>query len=847
MRDLHWAWPVLSRALVLSALGCCVGSEAQAQALPTRPAPLPATGRSVVSNEDSTAVVQNPANVAFLPGAELRFTGSFLNEDVSTLEQGYALGFASSTPSIPLGVGVRFDWLDPPVAAANERFGQDVRYQFLTLAFALGGPSASLGFSWQRSFSNSSLVHGLSGWTAALSSRPSNYAGFALLAKNFDEPTSDAGLTLDRSYVVALALRPLGSRAIEVGLEAEHVSSAPGYWVPRATLGVDIPYLGRARGEFSVNDPGEEVLAEPSYAFGVNLALWGNAMGGSIELGGGAGWGSAMGDAVDGVPSLHAELAFRGWREPTGAEMADYALRVRIEETPDPREHVALLRRLWEVAENEPAIRAVVVELRASPAGSLAHTEELRDAIRLLQARGKAVLCHLESGGTAALYLCSAADRLLVSRGGGLPFAGLKMRYLHLKDLLDKLHVRADFVRIGDHKSAPEQYTEAEATAPTRADRIDLLQRFEAAFSGAVARDRKLDVARFREVLATGPFSAPEALKAGLVDAIVYEDELESQVQTLTGLGLPLLDDRRARVARKYFGPQRKLAVVYVDQGELVDGRSRIYPLIGMESVGSFTLVETLEQVRNDPSVGAVVLRVESPGGSSLAADAIWRAVELTNRVKPVVVSMGGVAASGGYYVAAPTRRVFANPSTLTGSIGVYYGKADASELLKRLGITVEVYKTSPAADADAFYRPFSTDERERYRQKLEQFYELFLERVASGRKLDRKAVHEVAQGRVWTGAQAQERGLVDEVGGLRQAIAHARALGRLPAHAPVVELPERESSLLGRILGVEGVRAAELPGLPGQLRELAVALTPFTLHSASDPLMRLELVVLGD
>lgn len=847
MRRLYRGWPALPLAVVMGSIGCFLGSEALAQSLPTRPAPLPATGRSVVSNEDSTAVVQNPANVALLPGSELRFTGAFLDEDAEVLEQGYALGFGASAPDFPLGVGMRFDWIDPPAAAVDERFGQQVRYQFLTLAFALGGPTASLGFSWQRSFSNTSLVHGLSGWTAALTSRPSNYAGFSLLAKNFDEPTSDAGLTLDRSYVVALALRPFGSRAVEVGLEAEHVSSAPGYWVPRATVGVDIPYVGRARGEFSINDPGEEVLAEPSYAFGVNLALWGNAMGGSIELGGGAGWGSAMGDAVDGVPSLHAELAFRGWREPTGAEMAGYALRVRIEETPDPREHVALLRRLWDVAENEPAVRAVVLELRTSPGGTLAHVEELRDAFRLLQARGKAVLCHLESGSSAALYLCSAADRLLVARGGGLPFAGLRMRYLHLKDLLDKLHVRADFIRIGDHKSAPEQYTEAEATAPTRADRIDLLQQLEAAFSGAVASDRKLGVARFREVLATGPFSAPEALKAGLVDGIVYEDELEAQVRTLTGLELPLLDDRRARVASKYFGPERKLAVVYLDQGELVDGRSRIYPFVGMESVGSFTLVETLEQVRNDPSVGAVVLRIESPGGSSLAADAIWRAVALTNQVKPVVVSMGGVAASGGYYIAAPARHIFANPSTLTGSIGVYYGKADASELLKRLGVTVEVYKTSPAADADAFYRPFSTPERVRYRQKLEQFYDLFLERVASGRKLERKAVHDVAQGRVWTGTQAQQRGLVDEVGGLRQALAHARALARLPTHAPVVELPERESSLVGRLLGIEGVRAEQLPGLPAQLRELAVALTPFTLHSATDPLMRLELVVLGE
>jgi len=654
-------------------------------------------------------------------------------------------------------------------------------------------------------------------------------------------------LTIDRSYVAALAVRPLATRAVELGLEAEHVSSSPGYWIPRATLGVDIPYIGRARGEFSINDPGEDVLEEASYVVGVNLAVWGNAMGGSVELGGGASFGNGHGSAAgQSAQNLHAEVAFRGWREPTGAELADYALRVRLEETPDPRGHVALLRRLWDIADNEPAIRAVVFEVRATPAGTLAHIEELRDAFRYLQQRGKSVLCHLESGSSSALYLCSAADRLLVARGGGLPFAGLRMRYVHLKDLLSKLHVRADFIRIGEHKSAPEQYTESESTAPARADRIDLLQQLEASFSGAVAHDRKLAVARFRELIATGPFSAPDALQAGLVDGVAYEDELQEQVQTLTNLELPLLDDRRARVASKYFGPQQKLAVVYVDQGELVDGRSRSFPFVGMETVGSYTLVETLEQVRDDPSIASVVLRVESPGGSSLAADAIWRAVELTNRVKPVVVSMGGFAASGGYYVAVPTRRIFANPSTLTGSIGVFYGKADASELLKRVGVNIEVYKTSPSADADAFYRPFSTDERALYQQKIEQFYQLFLERVATGRKLDTKAVDAVAQGRVWTGSQAQKRGLVDEVGGLRQAIAYAQALAGLPKHAPVLELPEIQTSLIGKILGIEGVKAEALPVLPAQLQELCAALTPFTIHSAAEPLMRLELVVVG-
>lgn len=836
------------RALSLSCSVVCVSFIVHAQTLPTRPAPLPAYGRSMVSNEDSTAIVQNPANVAFMPSSELRFIGAFLDESSEVLEQGYALGFGASEPTWPLGFGARFDWLEPPTDAAVEQFGQAVRYQFLTLAFALGGENASLGVSWQRSFSNTNLAHGLSGWTAGLTSRPVQFVGFSLLAKNFNEPVSDAGLVLDRSYALGLAVRPIGSRVIELGLEGEHISSDRGYWVLRSTLGVDVPYFGRIRGEVQVNDPQERELDGRNYQAGVNVAFWGNAMSGSVELAGGATWGSALGRDDDSrTPDLHAEVAFRGWREPTGGEAADYALLVRLEDTPDPRQHVALLRQLWQVAENEPAVRAVVLELKAAPAESMAHVEELRDAIAVLRSHDKRVLCHLESASSSALYLCSAADRLLVSRAGGLNFAGLRMRYLHLKDLLANLHVRADFIRIGDHKSAPEQFTESSATPTTRADRIDLLQQLEMAFTGAIARDRRMSAEQFRQTVARGPFSAPDAVGAGLVDGVAYEDELEAQVQTLTGMELPLLEDHRARIAPRYFGPQRKLAIVYIDRGELVDGRSRTYPFIDNEVVGSYTLVETLKGVREDPTVAAVVLRIESPGGSSLAADAIWRAVELTNQVKPVVVSMGGMAASGGYYLAMPTRHIFANQSTITGSIGVYYGKADASELLKRVGINIEVYKTSPQADADAFYRPFTDAERAHYREKLLEFYQLFLERVSAGRKLPTSEVDKMARGRVWTGAQARARGLVDEVGGLRQAIEYARSLAQLPSYAPVIELPEKETSLIGKILGVEGIRQQQTQMLPLKLHELAVALAPFTIHSGNEPLMRLELVALGE
>lgn len=815
----------------------------RAQQPVVRPTPLPALGRSVAGNDDSTAIVQNPANLRFLPATELRWSGVFLDESAEVLQQGHALMAGFSSQGMPLGLGVRFDIIDPPAVAALTSLGRSVGYQYLTLAGAMGSDNASLGFSWQRSYSDTTLLHGFGSWTAALSSRPVDFLGVSLIARAFNEPKSDAGWPLYRSYVIATALRPLGSRRIELGLEGEYIDEAGGWWIPRATLGVDVPYFGRLRGELSVSDPAEEVQESRAWTAGVSLALWGNAMGGSIELGGGVAFGNGLGVTAGNraLSNLNGDIAFRFFREPTGAEAADYALEIPIEQTPDARQHVALLRKLWTLADDEPAVRAVVLELRASPGETFAHVEELRDAIGRLRQRGKKVLCHFDNGGAKTLYLCSAADRTLMTRSGNLSVAGLRMRYLHIKRLLDKLGVKADFIRIGEHKSAPEGYTRSESSDITRADRTELLQQLELGFTGGVAHGRGLSAETLRKTLAGGPFTAPDSVRAHLVDGIAYSDELEGEVQRLTGLSLPLLEDHRAPVAPKYFGPQRKIALVYIEDGDLVDGRSKTYPFIGMSVVGSYTISDVLDQVASDPTIGAVVLRVESPGGSSSAADAMWRAVERANTVKPVVVSMGGVAASGGYYLAAPARRIFANSTTVTGSIGIYYGKADVTELMRRVGVDVEVYKTSPAADAEAVYRPFTEEERKRLTQTLRQHYDLFVERVASGRGLQKSEVEKVAQGKVYSGRQAVARGLVDELGGLRQAFAYARQLANLGPDAPVVELPKPDQSLLGRLLGVEGIHERSESAVPKPLADVAKALAPFAVHRGDQPMMRLE------
>jgi protease IV len=246
------------------------------------------------------------------------------------------------------------------------------------------------------------------------------------------------------------------------------------------------------------------------------------------------------------------------------------------------------------------------------------------------------------------------------------------------------------------------------------------------------------------------------------------------------------------------------------------------------------------------------VMRIESPGGSSLAADVIWREAVITAKVKPLIVSMGTYAASGGYYIATAGKVVYANPLTVTGSIGIFYGKADVSELFKKIGISTETYKTSPRADGDSIYRPYSDDELRELERKVRQLYDVFVDRVAQGRKMSREAVDAVGQGRVWSGREAAAHHLVDRLGGIREALDEARCQAGLPDDAPITELPVPESSLLDLALKLAGASESEseakvLGILPSQLLDFARAMAPFTVYGGDESLARLEMVPLEE
>ncbi|HVU00994.1 MAG TPA: signal peptide peptidase SppA [Polyangiaceae bacterium] len=839
--------PLRSRSFAgILALGLTtlLGREARAQEVPVGPERIPAFGRSVAGTDDSTATVTNPANLGFMPGSEFRWQGVYLDEGLRVPYQGHALTGAIRFP-FNLVTALRLDLLYPPQSSLG---GFSANYHWLTWALALqASESLSFGFSLQHAYSGGIVANGIGSYSLAVSARPASFLGFSIVGSDLSSPLSGdsaqalaalgaPNVALGRSFTAAFALRPMGTRAFELGLEARYFSE-PAIWEPRATLGVDLPYVGRLRGEFAVVDPGANQLEWRATA---GLSLYVNSADGSTELEGGAVTGTALGRS--GSWNFYNDVAFTGYREPVGLAPPRVAVKIRLESTPGTREHVALLRRLWALSE-DPDVAAVVFEPRTSPTDSLAHAQELRDAIRLLQVRGKKTLCHLEDASGAALYVCAATDRILLNPAGGLRFAGLKTRHLYFAKLLEKLGIQADFVRIGAHKSAPERFTRESASDVAREDTVDLLQQIERWFSGDVAHDRKMSVETLRERIARGPFVASEAKDAGLVDGFAFDDQVEKAASDLVGERVTLADPDRAPAAPERFGNQRSIALLYVD-GDIVDGRSKNIPFLGMDIVGSYTIAETLQRIRKNPLIAAVVLRIESPGGSSMASDVMWREIALTARERPVIVSMGDVAASGGYYVAAPGTRIFANPLTITGSIGVFYGKADVSGLMKKIGVGVEVYKTAPRADAESLFRPFSEEERQELVHKVGQFYDVFLSRVADGRHMSKEAVDRIGQGRVWTGEQAKENGLVDELGGLRQALAYARRVAHLGEEAPIVELPKIPTSLLGQLLGIEGIHdeAAIAKVLPPAVTDLAHAMAPFLVHPSDKPLSRLEI-----
>jgi protease-4 len=476
-----------------------------------------------------------------------------------------------------------------------------------------------------------------------------------------------------------------------------------------------------------------------------------------------------------------------------------------------------------EAAVRDPRVAGVLLRPRGSSLPS-AYAQELRLLVSSLRAAGKRVVCHMEDASGSQYYACAGADSVLIDPAGSIRLLGASAETLHFGDTIRSLGLHADFIRIGDYKSAPEQYTQRSMSAPAREELRTLFTEVHNRVRHDLAGDLHVTPERITEIMANGPHLAHQAiadkLAARSADEIVLR---QSDDAVFDGRSIVSRLDSPRR-ADWYSGPQ--VGVVVVD-GTIVDGDSVDVPLLGLHMTGGRTAVRAIESMRADPLVRAIVLRVDSPGGSVVASDQIWRAVRRARAVKPVIVSMGAVAASGGYYIAAAADEIWADPATVTGSIGVFFGKVDAAELADKLGIGVEQFSLGKRSGGESLFRPFTADERSALSDRVRTYYRLFLRRVATGRGLSVERVDALARGRVYSGDAAQRVGLVDHLGGFASALMRARELGRVSPSAELTVLPKRPEGLLEYVIGELPSAGADVPDVRDETQSSAVVALP--------------------
>jgi protease-4 len=526
--------------------------------------------------------------------------------------------------------------------------------------------------------------------------------------------------------------------------------------------------------------------------------------------------------------------------------------------TPTVRMYVDNLRK----AKADARVSAVLLKPTGFESPYWGKVQELRDAVLDFRKSGKPVYAYLEYGGDREYYLATAADRVFLMPSSPLDLKGLATYAVFLRGTLDKIGAYPDMHHIGDYKTATNQLTEKGYTRAHK-EMDEALNRdlYEQLVRG-IADGRRKNDAEVRRLIDEGPFLPEDALHAGLVDDVAYEDQVEDKLRSLPGRAgkgvapaapaerlRKIEGDDYARVSASAFGLNRgpRIGVIYAT-GTINSGRSGYDPINGAV-VGADTLIDSIRLARRDSSLRAIVIRIDSPGGSATASDAIWRELMIARNDRadrPIVASMSDLAASGGYYIALPAEVIVAQPSTLTGSIGIFGGKIVTGGVYEKLGANIGSTSIGRHAEIDSPVRPFNAEELRKLQEQLQAFYDQFVEKVAASRHTSPEKIDQVAQGRVWTGRQAKQNGLVDVLGGLDAAVAIAKQRAKLAADSEVelVVYPPRKSfyEIVSDQLNGSGDQAAVSTWLAanlskGEREALRVMRGPLTMFRRGEPL----------
>ncbi|HEY7290831.1 MAG TPA: signal peptide peptidase SppA [Vicinamibacterales bacterium] len=523
---------------------------------------------------------------------------------------------------------------------------------------------------------------------------------------------------------------------------------------------------------------------------------------------------------------------------------ADVVGYLRGSRTPTVRSIVDNLRK----AKVDSRIRGVLLEPTGFNSPFWAKVQEIRDAVLDFRKSGKPVYAYLEYAGDREYYLATAADKVFLMPSASLDLTGVATYELFLRGTLDKIGAYPDLHHVGDYKTAINTFTEKGYTPAHKEMDESLNQDLYEQIVRGIADGRKKNDADIRQQFDNGPFLPEDAVTAGLVDDVAYEDQVDEKLRAGERRNRIESDDY-ARVSLSSLGMNRgpRIAVIYAS-GAITSGRSGYDPVNG-PTVGSDTLIEHIRQARRDASVRAIVLRVDSPGGSASASDAVWRELMITKNERadrPLIVSMADLAASGGYYIAMPGQVIVAQPSTLTGSIGIFGGKVVTGGVYEKLGARIDSTSIGKNAEINSPARPYNASELKKLNEQLHAFYDQFVEKVADARHTTPEKIDAIAQGHVWTGRQAKQNQLVDELGGLDRAITIAKERAKIPAESEVevVVYPARKSfyELLTDQLSGAGESSMMSEWLaanlsPGEIEALRVMRGPLSLFRRGEVL----------
>jgi protease IV len=845
--------PNLLVPLLLAAAASLVAARpAPAQDLWTAPSPTRGVlipGGGLTGAVDATAVELNPGQLGLLQMSTGALVANAWPDGTAREGRGGGLFYAAPffLSGFSLGAGVQ--WLRPSLSY------QPSEYAKLSVAGGLRlGRSLGFGVVWEHLYR--SRFAGTDSFGLGLSGRPFPWLAAGVTGRDLFRPRADPGAPrVAREIDTEIAVRPDGTPRFELAGGLRFLEGGDLDGAETARLGphgrasvqllrglglfADFDTL-RSRLAVVGSDGVRRPLTEYRLVAGLHASLDRLALGAAGVANGHRGDADApRGEGVSVVLHTFAN------RRPALVSFR-YVAKVRLAGLEGDRsfiETVVALRRLGD----DPAVGGLLLQIDRLDLG-YGRIEELRAVVAEINRR-KPVFVWLSTPSTGEYYLASAATTVAMHPAGDLFLGGLASTVTFFKNALDQLGVAVDLVRIAEYKGAMEPFVFSTQSQPVRDNRNALLDDLFGRLKDGIARGRAgkgIDAQKMASLFDRGLFSAAEAKDLGLVDEVADERQVEKVVQRRFGRRIPVRDADFGRRETGRWRP-RRIAVIMVD-GAITDGRPRGIPSPVQGAVAwADPILGALAAARGDPSVGAVVLRVNSPGGSAFASDRIAREVaRLREARKPVVVSMGDTAASGGYYVAAPGDTIFASPSVVTGSIGIYAFKVDVASLVGKLGITSETITRGGRADLYSMYRPWREDERAAVNARIRNHYDQFLKTVAGGRKqqgIDERRADDLGRGRVYSGAQARQLGLVDQLGGIDAAIDEAARRGRIrtgPGGLPELVLlpnvptdPLETLLALRRLVSVEGAEAGDpAPApLPADTAALSTAAAFLTRH----------------